>query len=244
MREHGLFSFKSDCFFMRQILLITSLLFFTERLSAQFTGHPNALNITGPAYTLKSEIPLAAPSTIGSTYLDEDWQNAEIVLKDGLVIKDFPVRVEIEQANVEIMYKGEVKYLNLKEVDVVNLIDAGTGTKRVVGKANEFIFNDVPLKGIVIIHRGERYSVVKHYYIEFLQANYNVALDVGSKDHRKVKKEKLYISQGNKLILAKGSSKKLAKRLGSDNEKALAIIKEHKLNLSKETDLITFVGLM
>ena len=67
---------------------------------------------------------------------------------------------------------------------------------------------------------------------------------MGSKDHRKVKKEKLYISHGNKLILAKGSSKKVAKQLGSDNEKALTIIKEHKLKLSKETDLITFVSLM
>jgi hypothetical protein len=229
---------------MKQILLLTGLLFFSEYVWAQFTGHYNALNITGSSNTLKSEIPLAEPSVVGSTYLDDDWQHAEIVLRNGNVIVDFPVRVEIEQPNIEINYKGEIKYLNLKELDCVNLIDQGTGKKKVIRKANEFIFNDVPLKGIVVVHTGKQYNAIKHYYIEFLQANYNVALDIGSKDHRKIKKERLYISQDNKLILAKGSSKKIAGQLGLDKEKALTVIKEHKLNLSKETDLITFVGLM
>jgi len=229
---------------MKQILLIAGLFFFAKDVRAQFTGHYNALNITGSTNTLKTEIPLAEPSVVGSTYLDDDWQNAEIVLRNGNIIGDLPVRVEIEQTNIEINYKGELKYLDLKEVDCVNLTDKGTGKKRTIRKANEFIFNDIPLQGVVEVHTGKQYNAIKHYYIEFLQANYNVALDVGSKDHRKVKKERLYISHDNKLILAKGSSKKIAGQLGSDKEKALTIIKEHKLNLSKEADLVTFVGLM
>jgi hypothetical protein len=230
---------------MKHLLFISIFLFLSENLCAQFTGHQNALNITGPQNILRSEIPLATPSVTGSTYLNDNFQNAEIVLKDGLVIQGFPLRVEIEQANVEIQYQGEIKFLNLKNVESINLIDGQTGVKSVIQKASKFTLNNVPLKGIVMVdNNGTRYKIIKHFYIEFLSSNYNVAMDVGSKDHRKIKREKLYIAQHSKLILVKGSVKKIAGQLGADKEKALNLIREHKLRLSKETDLIEFVRLL
>jgi hypothetical protein len=229
---------------MKKIFFAAILFCFYDNAAAQFTGHTNALNVTGPQNTLKSEIPLATPSIIGSTYLDENWQKAEIVLKNGMIITDFPVKVEIEQANIEIQYDNEVKFLNIRQVDHVNLVDELNHTRRTVKKANDFTFNNVPLKGIVMIDSGELYNAIKHFYIEFLQANYNVAMDVGSKDHRKIKREKLYLAQGTRLIQIKGSNKKIVKQLGSDEEKAIALVKTHKLDLSREADLVKFVGLM
>jgi hypothetical protein len=232
---------------MKYTFLIIILLGLSVTVSGQFFSGPNSnpQTLTGPQSVLKTEIPLAKPSVIGSTYLNETWQPAQIVLKNGHVIESLPIRVEIEQANIEIQYNGEIKYLDLKEVDFVNFTEGTAPTKSVIKKGNAFTFKEVPMNGIVAIHNyGELYSIVKHFSIEFLQANYNVAMDVGSKDHRKVKREKLYISQGQKLVLAKGSGKKIAAQLGADKEKALAIINEHGLNLSREADLITFVSLM
>jgi hypothetical protein len=229
---------------MKHLLLIFSLIVSSAHAFAQFTGHYDALKITGGQNTLKSEIPLATPSIIGSTYLEDDWQKAEIVLKNGLVIDDFPVKVEIEQANIEIRYNGEVKFLNIKQVDYINLVESHSGKKNIIKKASDFTFNDTPLKGLVMVDSGARYNIVKHFYIEFLQSNYNVAMDVGSKDHRKIKRSKLYLAQGPKLILVKGSNKKIVEQLGQDKENALAIIKTHKLSLSREADLTAFVGLL
>lgn len=213
-------------------------------LLAQFSGNSNTYNITGPQNVFKSEIPIAEPSVKGSTYLDEEWHNAQIVLNDGYAIEDQPVRIEIEHANVEIKFNGEVKYLDLKRVDFLKYDGNQGGDRQVIRKADGYVFDDKPLKGIVVVYTGARYTAIKHFYIEFLQANYNVAMDVGSKDHRKVKKEKLYITQSNQLILVKGTAKKFASRLGADEEKARLIIKEHKLNLSKEKDLCKLVDLL
>lgn len=225
-------------------LLLTILILLSHGLFAQFTGHYNALNITGSQNTLKSEIPLAKPLVTGSAYLDDNWQHAQIVLKNGYIIDDFPIKIEIEQGLVEFRYNDEVKYISLREVDFISLADKRTGRKEIIKSAHQFAFGNVPLKGIVKIHGGQRYSAVKQFYVEFLPSNYNIAMDVGSKDHRKVKKEKFYISQSGKLILVKGSAKKIAAQLGDDREKALKLIKEHKFNLSKEPALIAFVELM
>jgi hypothetical protein len=235
---------KNQSIDMRQLFLGVVFFSTTGILQAQFAGHYNALNIAGSTNTLKSEIPLASPSVVGSTYLDEEWQGAEILLKDGNVITELPVRVEIEQGNVEIQFKGEIKFLNLDRVDSLKLVSRESGPKWVIKKADAFQVDQVPLKGIAMVYPGSPCSVVKHLYIEFLPANYNVAMDVGSRDHRKVKKEKFYLTRGTDLVLVKGSEKKIVKQLGIAPEQALTIIKDHGLRLSREKDLLAFIELL
>jgi hypothetical protein len=216
----------------------------SEQARAQYAIQNNPHNITGSSSILKTEIPLAAPSVIGSTYLDDNWQNARITLRGGAVVENCPIRVEIEQANVEIKFKGEVKYLNLSKVDFINTADAN-GTPIIIRSAKQYSLEDVPLEGIVSVeHLGKEYGVIKHFYIEVLLANYNVAMDVGSKDHRIVKKERIYISQNSKLFAVKGSDKKLIAKLGLDRKRTLKLIRENNLNLSNEADLISFVKLL
>jgi hypothetical protein len=229
---------------VRFIYFFISLFSVFASAQAQFSGHYNALNITGTTNTLKSEVPLAQPIVTGSTYLDEEWQSAEIVLKDGNVISELPVRVEIEQGNVEIKYNGEIKFLNRERVDSLMLVDRATQSSMRVVNAAAFVVEGVPLKGIAMVHPAKQYSVVKHLYIEFLPSNYNVAMDVGSKDHRKVKKERLYLTKGSDITLVKGSNKKILKQLHLEDAKTLQMVKRGKLNLTRESDLIRFVDLL
>jgi hypothetical protein len=229
---------------MKYLFLILSQFAFVVTLYAQFSGSSNTLNITGPQSTLKAEIPLAEPSVIGSTYLDDKWQDAAIVLSNGFTIPDIPVKIEIEQSYVEISYNGEVKYLKFQDIDYISALNQLPGKNAIIKNANGFKVNNVPLKGVVKVYQQKKYSMVKHYYIEFLQANYNVAMDVGSKDHRKVKKEKLYLAKEGTLFSVKGPSKKVVAQLGDDKEKAALIVKQHKLNLSNENDLLRFIELM
>lgn len=230
---------------MKNILFVFVVLLGFEHLQAQGLGGARQQDAAGISNVFHTQIPLAEPKLIGSSYLSEEWQSAEIFLKTGEKIEGYPVKVEIEHANVEIQYKGEIKFLNLEAIDFIRCFDSNTGKYSIVKSAKQFNQNDTPLTGIVeVINDGSRYSVVKHFYIEIRMANYNVALDVGSKDHQKLKKEKLYLAQGTKLLAVKGNKNKLTEQLGDDSERAQKIIKSHKLNLSKESDLVTLVKLL
>lgn len=230
---------------MKLLFISLCTIIFSNTVLAQFSGHTaNTLNITGPNSVLKSEIPLAEPSVVGSTYLNDDWQQVDIVLKNGIVSEDLLVKLEIEHGNVEILYDNQVKFLDLKHVDFLYFHEGGVKNKAVISKGGIFTFKDAALKGVALVYDDGDYSIVKNYYIEFLQSNYNVALDVGSRDHRKIKRERLFISQQGKLILVKGSSKKIASQLGPDKEKALEIIKSNKLDLTDEPQLRLFIQLL
>jgi hypothetical protein len=228
-----------------KIYNITLVLFLiVSSASAQFSGHYNALNVTGSTNTLKTEIPIANPSVIGSSYLQNEWRQAQIILKGGSIVKDVPVKIELENANVEVNYNGQVKYLNLDKIDSIYFINELTQQKIVLKKADAFEYADEKLNGMALVQSNLHYGILKQYYIEILRANYNVAMDVGSKDHQKVKREKIYLMRENQLIAIKGSSKKIASQLGDDRYKALTIIKSQKLNLKDENDLARFIKLM
>jgi hypothetical protein len=221
-------------------LSVITLLTVSIVASGQYSGHFNAVNITGSNNFLRTEIPLANPQVLGSTYLIENWSSADIVVKDSLVVHDIKVRLEIEQGLIELLLNDKTKYIALKDVQSVKIHSQSP----IVQSASLYSYKGTRLNGLVEVYKGTKYTLVKQYYIEFIKANYNVALDVGSKNHRKVKKVTFFILDGSNLILVKGSSKKVAAQFSADREKALTLLKTNNLKLSSETDVFRFVTLL
>ncbi len=228
---------------MRILSLIVITTIVRPAIFAQLPSQYNPLNIGGSTFVYKNEIPLVKPQTVGSTYLDEDWTLAAIVLSDGSILRGLNIRIEVEQNQVEINYDGNVRHLDLTRVERIELGDSAK-SEWILCDARRYAVDAEPLKGIAWVHRGTTYNLVKQVYIEVLRANYNVALDVGSRADRKLQREKLYVDSGKGLVPVKGSSRRFAQRLGIDKERALLIISEHDLDLSVESDLITLVDLL
>jgi hypothetical protein len=231
---------------MRFFLLLTLSVSLLElhAQSAGLAGQASPNTITGPAYVLKSEIPIAPPTTVGSSYLDEHWQPAEMLVKTDLLVQDLSARLELEQGMIEFKVNNQVRHLPIGKVEYVNIINA-KNERSIFRKASAYEFEGARLQGIVEVISDGPFGVIKQHYIEVLQANYNVAMDVGSRDHRRVKRERLFLLYNGKLIAAKGSSRKLVPLLDSQHQVvASAIIKEHDLRISEEADLRRFASLM
>lgn len=230
---------------MNAVLISLILLCFTFASHAQYSVQTNPAGVSGAHNIYRTEIPLAQPTVVGSTYLNDEWQYSQIVLKNGSIIPDCPVRIELENANAEVILKGEVKFINRNFVSYIKVPNDVGGDSSIVKLLHQYTLDGVPLSGVInLIHNGKKYAVLKHYYFEFLAANYNVAMDVGSKNHRKIRKEKLFLAKGNDLFEVKGSTKKFTEKLGDDENKAQEILKANKLKLSDAEDLTVFVKLL
>jgi hypothetical protein len=225
-------------------LCVCGLLAYTS--SAQFSGQYNALNITGTTNTWKTEIPLGAPATTGSSYLNEEWQQGEIILKDGKNAGSFPVRVQLEHAVVEIKVENKPRTLNFSNVRHILLHDKAVGLPGAVCMGNQLTFEDRPLKGVAVIHdvEGSSFKIINNYFIELLPSNYNVALDVGSKDNQKLTKQKTFVQKDGLLTEVKGSNKKIVKMLGYEKLKAWTALNSNNFDLKDPKDLMNFLRMM
>lgn len=238
MRLHGSFFFTD----MKQALLL--ILFSCTICKAQFTTEFNPLTITGNASNLKTEIPLAAPKTVGSSYLSDAWIPGRIVLRNQHTLPAFDIRIEVEQELIEIRSENVIRYVNIRDIRQVTMTGKFQNYYNVIENAAMFKIEGSPLSGVVLTDTSTGLKVVKQMYIEVIPSNYNVALDVGSRDNRKMLRERLFLSIDNELIQCKQPVKKLLQKLGKYEPKARTVLKEHRLNLSKEEDLQQFVALL
>lgn len=226
--------------------LIALMLCLAKPGIAQFSGQYNALNITGTSNVFKTEIPLGEPATTGSNYLSEKWETGAIVLRDGRAAGDYPVRVQIENGIVEIMLEDKPYTLNISNISHILIQDQAMNLPGKLSSARKFTFEDKSLKGVVLEHdiEGSSAKLLNNYFIEFLPSNYNVALDVGSKENRKVTKHKLFVKKDGVLKEIKGSNKKIIALLGYEKTKARNVIQTNHLDLTEAIDLMTFLKMM
>lgn len=207
----------------------------------QFTGQYNALNVTGSTNTLKTEIPLAQPSWVGSSYWSETWTVATLFLKNQSTLENVPVRLETERGNIEVMFNGVPHFLDWKKLDRVVFTDE-KGWQWLIRNPDEYKTDDQSFKGIVrVLYEDEKYLVIRNYYVSIMRANYNVAVDVGNKDNRKIQKEKTYMRKDNRWIDVHGSAKKLLKSLGVSGDHQKTILKSRNFDLKRDSDLLALL---
>lgn len=226
-------------------LLIVILFFCAQNGWAQFAGHYNALNITGTTNTYKTEIPIAQPSWVGSSYWSEAWQPATLYLKNKSIIENMPVRLEIEHGNVEVNYNGALHFLDWNKLDQVTFSDAN-GVIWLVRNAHEYKVKDKTLSGIVqVLLNDSTCGIIRNYFIKIMPATYNVAVDVGSKDNRKIQKQKTYLRNNNgDWVEAPLSVKKIMRLLNVSKADQNKIRESKNYNLQRDSDLIELLQLI
>ena len=166
------------------------------------------------------------------------------MLRNEHTLPAFDIRIEVEQELIEIRSENAIKYVNIRDVRQVTMMNEFQNYYNVIKNAAKFKIDGAPLSGVVLTDTSTGIKVVKQMYVEVVPSNYNVAMDVGSRDHRKVLRERMFLAIGNELIQCKQPVKKLLQKLGEYEPKARTILKEHRLNLSKEKDLQQFIALL
>lgn len=224
---------------------LAGLCLFNLPVSAQFSGQFNPLNITGTANVFKTEIPLDEPLTKGSNYLSEAWSSGTIVLKDGRAIGEYPIRVETEHVIVEIMVENKVHTIDIDRVQHILLPDAEVGARGKLVRGKRFVVDNKPLPGVVLVHDvNTNTQLLNNYFTTFIPSNYNVAMDVGSKDNVKQMKNRLFVQRTGSVTEIKGSNKKIMRLLDLDNAKARNAVDTNNLKLSDPKDLLKFLTII
>jgi hypothetical protein len=182
-------------------------------------------------------IPLPEGKVLGDTYLDTLWRNANILLYDKeKLIEGYPVRYDIYLDELEIKGKNGIKVLTGNKIKSFVWMDYFTNSPVyfINGKAfrNE---SDVPFTGFLQVLSEGPVPLLKRTYIDIKKADYNIALNVGSRDDKILKKNKFYALMNDKVIELPGSRKKFVSLFNDD--KLEEFIRDNNLTTSKEEHL-------
>ena len=191
-----------------------------------------------------SQVPPKAPGLVGSIYLNEDWKKATLNLRKTTLnigkLVDIELKLDLKTNTFELQTDKDVKVLGGSNVESFTWLNDPKSTEVKYINCDKFSFGGTKLEGFGrVVAEGRKLSLIEHHYLEFIKADYNVALDVGSKDHKLVKRAKLYFLKDNQLIPA---SKRSVQAVMADQEQQVSrYTKEQKLSVKEEQDLATLV---
>lgn len=175
----------------------------------------------------------------GTHYISQEWNTGNIYLKSGDTLKNFPLMYDIDKRTIEINAKEVIKILPSEKVITFEWQEK-TGKRASFINSEYYTLDGTPLVGIFEILAAGHVQLLSRIDLDIKKSNYNVALDVGSKSDRIIRKEKLYLSRDKKLLELKG--KEDFTLFGDKHEAIKQYVKENKLKPARKEDAIRIIN--
>jgi len=222
-------------------LLIVIALFCSHGVKAQISN----ISLNGAPARLTSYAEID-----GSPYLFEDWSRADIGTTNAGVKENVAYRFNVHDNELEVINEaGNTIFLNKDYVEYAMLerpsILLATGTlgmlpKLLVKKGFEFIPGIGPKDLVNVIAEGEKYTLIRKFFTDLVTPPKNSYTPTPGRMF--VYEETFYLIDSNeKVETVRARTNNILKSLkDSDKELAKSIIKENKLDLSREDHLVIF----
>ncbi|MEO7990325.1 MAG: hypothetical protein ABI663_12340 [Chryseolinea sp.] len=183
-------------------------------------------------------IPFPEGKVIGDTYLNLEWRKATILLYDAdKLIEGYSARYDIQTNELDIETSNGIKALSGTKVKSFVWMDSQTGKSSFFINAKEYHYNETVLNGFFEVRADGATPLFKKVNLILKKADYNVALNTGSRDDKILKKVVYYYGQGDQVLLLPSSKKKMLSIFKKDADKVNAFINENGLSVKNEDHL-------
>ncbi|AKD55396.1 hypothetical protein [Spirosoma radiotolerans] len=186
-----------------------------------------------------------AGQLIGSPYLDTTWQAGNVKFYNKLGVSltadslaGVPVRLDLSANEVEIR-AGEknikaVKATAVRYVDVNNLF--GTVSRYI--NVHEYQGDAQALTGFFEQLAMGKLDLLLHPSVYIRRANYNVALNTGTKDDELMKKQDWYVARDKQATKFSPGKKAILELMADKKEQMEAFLKMEKPDLKSRVGLL------
>ncbi len=223
------------------VLLATHALAFAQPDQSMVRTEENLRNISRSAgFVMTTNMDELYEGIKGTPYLFDDWKQGNIYLNDNTYINDVNIKYNI--------YTDDVLYLNSTSGDSL-IIDRSVIKSFEINddnSGNMLLFREISLRAdkkerntfIKVIYEDKSKFIIK-YTKTFIKADYKGAYSAGRKYDEYVDDYQYYIiTNPDNPSKVKLNRKSVVKALSDREDKILAYMNEHNLNLDNEDDII------
>ncbi len=182
-------------------------------------------------------LPLPLGNVIGGTYFDEKWNMGTILLEGTeTLIEGYPLKYNLQDHSIEIKTKTGIKVLDARKISSVVWVDSLSASPTYFVNGAKFFEDHAPLSGLVQIVVDGKFPLISKPTLVIKEPDYVVALNVGSRDTKILKKKKYYLLDRRDLIEI-STKKRLLPYFGDKSDEMDRFIKINKIDLKTEIGL-------
>ncbi len=222
---------------MKKFLIFSLGLLLTFAISAQEVSQQYGRYV--PVYsnsTYMTNLPKQKTAPKGSVYLEDEWLDATIVLKDSSYISGVEANYNFYSKYVEIKRSGteKVSLLNFSKVDWLILSQANKN--KVYENCTNFLINYPELgqcEFLEVLADGKPAKLIDKLTLDVIEANYNTALDAGQTSDTYIIEHTYFIINGDELIEIRKRRRFILNAFNDKRKQVKDYIKENNLKMRK-----------
>ena len=227
---------------MRLTTVLCGFMFlFCTQVMGQLSRTEGMLDISNDmSHTLVQQIPFNSIPTEGSYYYFDEWTEGQIELKSGSSINGFMLKYDIENNELSLKVRDQVKVLGGSKVKNFAILQKNKPVNFV--NASSFTLENSALIGFLeIIVSDEKYRLLSKTSLTVQAATYNVAIDMGTEKNKIIKVETFYLEKDDILNKINKNKKKSLALFGELSKTIEQYIKKNKLGFKKKEDLQSII---
>lgn len=179
----------------------------------------------------------------GTHYLEDQWFEGVIYLRNNLNLEKHPIRYDIENDLLEFKYQNEVRVIEGITVSHFEYTDV-FNRRRYFERSDKYVPNeDLPGGFVEVIVEGDPGLLVSTR-LEVLKPSYVTALDVGERSNKIVKKVVYFLRANESLIRLPMNKKKFVALLKTHDFDVNDHIKANHLSVKDRDDLVEIVDFL
>ena len=214
---------------------ITSLIILILMAFSSFSQNPNdALIVLSPGIANIKEIKPKPAKTKGSYYYNTNWSVGTVKFFSGDIIENYPLKYDMRMNQVDIKVDNQVKATSASAVKEIVWINEKGFTEIL---RNALLFSKDQTGFFSILVDGKR-PLLKKTTLRLQEANYNPALDVGSRAKKYVKNESYFTILNGELKKINKSKRKILKCFDNKTGIIKEYVSKNKLNYKNDYDLV------
>jgi hypothetical protein len=191
------------------------------------------MEVSSGAFTL-TQIPLSKADDVGDAFLNRNWMNGDIRVKGGTTWSSLQIKYHVGEQALYLRAKTYVQVLDSKNIESFRFFRLKDTVcfEKITWKTNDQNAEDF----FEVSYSGQKFSIYKRYSLTISRANYNPALNVGSRSDKYLLKDKIYLRIEETGAIEPVTSKRMLQRLLPEKatQKFKQLSKENNLNW-KET---------
>lgn len=187
---------------------------------------------------MKARNPASTDEIVGSPYLDKEWGDIKIFLKDSSHYKLSNSNINIFTPSIDIVHNQILKEIPLQFVDKV--IKTKSEKEKIYKPALRFEKFGIKNKGFVEVSEIKDYSILTHHFITIQKPDPQAQILGTEKRTKYIHTKKLYVLQNKQLYPIHGK-KDLKEILKGRYKAAEEIIKVLDLDVENSDDLMTLL---
>lgn len=216
---------------MKRLLVVFTLFILTHVLSAQAGLYPEGQQLYDE-FMLRKQVDGEIASYEGSPYLDASFNKAIITSSDGSVHKDMMLRYDIYHGVFEMKVKEGIYTMNSGKL--ASTIQLGEH----IFKYTSYKFLSQEREGYLELILSDKYSLYKRHKSMFTKAKPEGAYQDAKPANYKTQNPDFFMAIDDALPLFLSKDKILFSAVEKHKKKLEEYIKENKLKLRREEDLL------